>query len=74
MRAYEYGHIKNKKSKGIWSGEYQNWVLIRNDGTQRQRNDIFKVLKEKKKLSTEHYISNKLSFKNKDEIKAFPDK
>ena len=39
-----------------------------------QWDDIFKVQEESKKLSTNNSISVRLSFKNKEKLRHFPDK
>lgn len=41
---------------------------------RRDYSNIFKVLREKKKLSTTNSVSGKLFVKDKDEMKIFSDK
>lgn len=47
------------------------WFLIRNSGGQKVVDGIFEV--QNKKKSTKNYLA-KLSIRNEEEIKTFPDK
>lgn len=66
---------KKQEENDIHSRESQqikSWLLRRNNGGQRQPNNIFKVLKEEKTCQERILYPAKVYFKNKGKIKNFP--